>query len=279
MPNMQMKAVKLFKYILLGIGVILIIIPMYITIITALKTPAASAKDFFAPPTSFYIGNFMEVMRRANYFVFIRNSITVTLFGSIFIAIIIPMTSYAIARNMARSRYYRFLYFYIIIGIFTPFQVIMIPLTRLMNQLGLMNIRGLILICITFSLTQGTFLTTAYINTVPKDLEESAQIDGAGPITIFLQVVYPLITPIVATFGIIRALWMWNDFLLPLLILNKSQRFWTLPLFQYNFKTQYGFDYNLAFSSFLLAILPIMVLYVFIQRYIIAGLTAGALKG
>lgn len=267
------------KALILLSGIAVILFPMYITIITAMKTPAQSAQNFFAPPTTFYLDNFVAIIQRTHFFTYVRNSFLITAIGSLVVAIVVPMVSYAIARNMDQRRYYRFLYYYIIFGIFVPFQVIMVPLTTMMSSLRLMNIPGLIIISVAFSLVQGTFLMTAYVRTVPRELDESAEIDGANRFVIFVRIIYPLITPIVATYGIIRALWMWNDFLLPLLILNRSQSHWTLPLFQYNFQSIYTFQYNLAFASFFISILPIVGLYLFVQRYIIAGLTSGALKG
>ncbi len=125
----------------------------------------------------------------------------------------------------------------------------------------------------------GVFLFVAYMDSVPRELEESAFIDGAGVVQTYIQIVFPLVKPMTATIMILNGLSVWNDFMLPLLLLNKSKDSWTLQLFQYNFKTTYSFDYNLAFASFLLSMLPVMVVYVFAQKYIIQGLTTGAVKG
>ena len=122
-------------------------------------------------------------------------------------------------------------------------------------------------------------LCVADLDTVPRDLEESAFIDGAGVVQTYIRIVFPLVKPMTATNMILNGLYVWNDFMLPLLLLNKSKDSWTLQLFQYNFKTTYSFDYNLAFASFLLSMLPVMVVYVFAQKYIIQGLTTGAVKG
>jgi raffinose/stachyose/melibiose transport system permease protein len=142
-----------------------------------------------------------------------------------------------------------------------------------------MNRRGLVLIYITYALCQGVFLFVAYFKSVPLEIEEAAEIDGCGILRTFFQIIYPLVKPMTATVIILNTLWIWNDFLLPLLILNKQASFWTLPLFQYNFKSQFSFDYNLAFASFLFSIVPMLVFYGFLQKYIIKGLTAGSVKG
>mgnify|MGYP000905798465 FL=1 len=141
------------------------------------------------------------------------------------------------------------------------------------------NIWGLIVLNLVFALRDGVFLFVAYMDSVPRELEESAFIDGAGVVQTYIRIVFPLVKPMTATIMILNGLSVWNDFMLPLLLLNKSKDSWTLQLFQYNFKTTYSFDYNLAFASFLLSMLPVMVVYVFAQKYIIQGLTTGAVKG
>lgn len=190
---------------------------------------------------------------------------------------LIPMCSYAIARNMEK-RYYKTMYFYLLAGIFVPFQVIMVPLVKYLAKLKLCNIPGLIIMCVTLASSQGVFLLVNYIRSVPRDLEEAAYIDGCGTVKAYVKIVLPMIKPILATIFVLNALWVWNDFQMPLLILNQSQDMWTLPLFQYNFKSQYSFDYNLAFASYLIAMIPVLIAYACAQKHIVSGLTQGAVK-
>ncbi len=125
---------------------------------------------------------------------------------------------------------------------------------------------------------EGIFLYVGYIQSIPEDLEEAAYIDGASTLRTYGSVVLPLIKPMIATVSIKNALWLWNDFLLPLLILNKSTEDWTLTLFQYNFKTKFSSDPTLIMTSFLLSMLPVFIAYMFAQRYIIGGLVSGGVK-
>lgn len=272
------KIKAMLTYVALAIGMCIILLPLYITVITALKTPAQSAKSFFALPSHFYLGNFAEVLSRANFGVYVLNSFVITGASLLVIGILLPMVSYAIARKMEKKRYYKFLLGYFTLGMFIPFQVIMIPLTKMMTQLHLLNKTGLIILYITFSFIQGVFLYVGYIKTLPYDLEEAAYIDGCTVFGTYWKIILPLLKPMTATVFIMNALWIWNDFMLPLLILNKSQKFWTLQLFQYNFKSQYTFDYNLAFASFLMCMIPIIIVYLISQKNIISGLTSGAVK-
>jgi raffinose/stachyose/melibiose transport system permease protein len=266
-------------YVILVLGVLLVAFPMYLTVITAFKTMQEVSKNFFAPPSGLYLGNMQYILSHSKFLLYVRNSLFITIVSLIVIALFTPLVSYSIARNMDHSRLYKFFYFYFIAAIFVPFQVIMVPLVLILQKTALMHQGGLILCYIAMSLMQSVFLYTGYIKAIPLELEESAVLDGCSVTQTFFRIVYPLIVPMTATIVILNALWIWNDFMLPLLVLNKSNSMWTMPLFIFNFKSQYSIETTLAFAAFLLALLPIVVLYAFLQRYIIAGLTNGALKG
>ncbi len=265
-------------YVILGIGSLIILLPMYVLIVTSMKTQAESAKSFFTLPGSINLENFIYVIKTDYFFRNFYNSVIITTGTVIGILIVDPLVAYAIGKNMNTHRGYRFLYFYFTIGLFIPFQVVMIPLIKLMSKFNMMSIGGIIVLYITFSLMQGVFLIVGYYKSIPQTLEEAAIIDGASIFQTYSHIVFPLLKPMVITVIIIRGLFSWNDFFLPLLMLNNSREKWTLPLFQYNFKGEYLFDYSIAFASFLLALLPIMMLYLILQKQFISGLTSGAVK-
>ena len=275
----QLRPSSFLKYLFLILGCLVIAAPLYVTIITAFKTREESTVNFFSLPSQFYLGNFREIIEKQNYFRYLGNTVIITVCSLILMALVIPSLSYALSRNMRRSKFYRFSYIYLVIGLFVPFQVVMIPLVKIASSFHMSNIWGLIVLNLVFALRDGVFLFVAYMDSVPRELEESAFIDGAGVVQTYIQIVFPLVKPMTAPIMILNGLSVWNDFMLPLLLLNKSKDSWTLQLFQYNFKTTYSFDYNLAFASFLLSMLPVMVVYVFAQKYIIQGLTTGAVKG
>lgn len=269
---------KIVVYALLLMLSAIIIFPIYVTFATAFKTAEESSKNFFSFPSGFYLGNFETVMSDAHFYKYVLNSISITVISVLIIAIMIPMLSFSIARGMKTYKYYKILYAVILLSIFTPFQVIMVPISQLCTKLGLMNQVGMILLYTAFSLGQGVFLFVGYYRSIPMELEEAAHIDGCTVTGTFFRIVYPLAKPMTVTIIILNTLWIWNDFLLPLLILNKSDLNWTLPLYQYNFKSAYTFNYNLAFASFLFSIVPMILLYICLQKNIIEGLTAGAIK-
>lgn len=271
------KPWRILSYVVLIGGILAILLPLYVTVVTALKTPEESAKSFFALPESFYLGNFNEVIEGTKFFRYTFNSVFNVVVCVALILVIAPMLSYALARNR-HIKIYKFLYFYIVMGIFVPFQIIMVPLAKMMTKLDMLNLGGLIIVTVSFGLIQSTFLYVGYFSSIPKSLEEAAYVDGCSTWRCYFSIILPLAKPMTATVIVVNALWIWNDFLLPLIILNSNNDNWTVPLFQFNFKSQYTFDYNLAFASFVLTMVPIVILYIFMQKWIIAGLVDGAVK-
>ena len=272
------KQTKALTYIVCILGVLMVVFPIYVTIVTAFKTPGESARSFLTPPTSLYLENFKEVLSGGDYWTAFFNTVYITAFVLLGNLAVMPMMAYAVSRSMHISRAYRILYFYLLLGIFIPFQVKMIPLVKLMSSLNLMSPTGLSILCIGSSTCESVFLYVGYMESVPKDIEEAAYIDGASTAYTFFHVVLPLLKPILATAMIKDGLWIWNDYMLPLLILNKSASHWTLTLFSYNFRSTNAINYGASFASYCLQMLPIMVFYVFMQKNIIGGLTAGAVK-
>lgn len=266
------------RYLALSFGVLLIALPLYITVATAMKTQAENNASFFALPGGLYLENFKAVLSSPKYFRALFNSFYVTALMLLGNLALMPMMSYAISRSMPSSRAYRWIYYFLLLGIFIPFQVKMMPLAKMMSAFKLLHPTGLALLCVASSTCESVFLYVGFLHSVPRDMEEAAFIDGASTRQTYSMIVFPLLKPMMATVLIKDGLWMWNDFLLPLIILNRSWERWTLPLFQYNFKTEYAVDYSLAFASFVMSMLPIIVFYLFMQKRIIGGLTSGAVK-
>lgn len=269
---------SLFSYIPLALGGVLILIPLYLVIITGFKTNQEVMENFFALPEVFRWDNFIEILSRQDFFIYVRNSLFITVASLAVGVVILPLAAYPLARRMNESKGYKFLYFFLIMGIFIPFQVRMLPLIKWLSTLGIKNTAGLICCYAAGSVCEGVFLYAGYIVSMPKELEEAAYIDGASPLRTYLTVVFPLLKPMTATIIIKNGLWFWNDFTLPLLVLNGQPRSWTLVLFQYNFRSAHAIDYSMVFASLLLSAIPICVMYLFLQKNIIGGLTSGAVK-
>ncbi|MGH2101741.1 carbohydrate ABC transporter permease [Aerococcus urinaeequi] len=268
----------IWKYVLLIVGAILILIPLLATVFSSFKTTQDIMQHFFAFPNPATLDNYARLIADGigHYF---WNSAVITVLSVILVTLFIPAAAYSIARNMSKHKAFAIMYSLLILGIFVPFQVIMIPITVMMSRLGLANMWGLIILYLTYAIPQTLFLYVGYIKlSVPDGLDEAAMIDGADRFTTYRKIIFPMLKPMHATTLIINALWFWNDFMLPLLILNKNAEMWTLPLFQYNYTGQYFNDYGPSFASYVVGIITITIVYLIFQKNIISGMSNGAIK-
>lgn len=176
---MNVKNKHIGVYCLLGLGSLLVLFPFYLTIVSAFKTTGELSTNFFGLPSSFNLENLQTVLGKPGYFNALRNSFVITAVALAAEAILLPMVSYPIARRMGTSRFYRFLYYFMVANIFIPFQVKMMPLAKIMNDLQLLNRVGVTILYISFSTAEGIFLFVGYLSSIPNDLEEAATIDGA----------------------------------------------------------------------------------------------------
>ena len=268
---------KTFKVLVILLGMVLILGPIFVIFINSMKTMQEAGRNFFALPSGLNFDNYKELFGRSDFWSSFRNSTIVTVTSVTLIVLIIPALSYAVARNL-NKKYYKMLYYYILAGIFIPFQVLMLPMVKQMTQLKLLNQFGLILLHLTFSLPTGLFLFVNYIRSLPAEVEEAARVDGCNVFQTYVQIVFHLIKPMIATIIVMDSLGCWNNFMMAVLILNKSHNMWTLPLMQYNFKAEFSFNYTMAFTAYIVCMIPIVIVYALGQKYIIKGLTAGAVK-
>ena len=265
-------------YLVLGGGITWMFIPLLVTVMSSFKPTKEITGNFFGLPQNPTLDNYLRLFEDGivQYFV---NSTILTVVSVLLILLVIPMAAFALARQMKRSTVFGVIYFFLIIGIFVPFQVIMLPMTKLMSSLGLNTMFGLILLYLTYAVPQALFLYVGYIKTiVPEEMDEAAAIDGCDKFTLYWRIIFPLLRPMHATVLIINALWIWNDFLLPLLVLNRDQSMWTIPLFQYNYQGMYFSDYGPSFASYVVGIIPILLVYLVFQKHIISGMTSGSVK-
>lgn len=261
---------------LIALGSLLILFPLYLTVSIALKNPEEMARSIFALPTGLHFENFANAIAATDFFTAFKNSALVTVISVLFILLTNSMVSYAIARNM-NKKFFKGLYFYFISAMFIPFQIIMLPVVNQTTTFHMNNIVGLMILYVVYGLAFNVFVYVGYIRSIPIELEEAATVDGATTWGTFWRIIFPLLAPINATIGILACLSSWNDFLLPLVLLGDPESY-TLPLVQYVFQGQFSTDFNLAFASYLLALLPMVIVYLFAQKWIINGITQGAIK-
>jgi raffinose/stachyose/melibiose transport system permease protein len=256
------------------------VFPFILVIINVFKTKADITSDPLAliGAHGFTLANFPEAMKKMNFWNSFMNSAIVTICSTILTILISSMTAYVIVRNKWKAC--NMLFMLMIASMVIPFQVLMIPLVSLYGGiLGILNHRAtLIFMHVGFSLSMATFMFHGAIHTnVPIALEEAATIDGCTKWQTYWSIVFPLLKPTIATVAIIDAMAFWNDYLLPSLVLAKKELY-TIPIATQVFYGTYSTDIGLVMAALLLAMLPILILYVFLQRYIVEGVTSGAVK-
>ena len=267
--------------VLLFLGCLTILFPLYMTIIIAFKNPSEMTNDVagaLAFPSSWKLDNFKEAMEVTNFWHTLGNSLLITIATIVLALLIHSLAGYVIGRNMARKKGYRFIYFYIVSGMFVPFAILMMPLVKETAILGLDNRLGVILLYLVFYMPINVMLYSGYLKNIPLAMEEAAEIDGASAWKTYWTVIFPMMKPMHATVAVLTALGTWNDVMTPLVIMSGTKGT-TLPLAQLNFRTQFGTNYNLAFASYLLALIPILIFYVICQKQILNGVANGAVKG
>ena len=267
--------------ILLILGCVTILFPLYMTIIIAFKSPSEMTNDIFGAlsfPKSFSFDNFAEAMRVTNFWNSLKNSIIITGITIVFSIVIHSMAGYSIGRNMSRKKGFKMIYFYIVSGMFVPFAILMMPLVKQTANLGLDNMAGVIILYTVFYMPMNVMLYSGYMKNIPMEMEEAADIDGTSAWRTYWTIIFPMMKPMHATVAVLTALGTWNDVMTPLVIMSGTENT-TLPLAQLNFQTQFGTNYNLAFASYLLALLPIVIFYIICQKQIIGGVANGAVKG
>lgn len=267
--------------ILLVLGTVTILFPLYMTIVIAFKSPSEMTNDIHGAlslPQSFSLDNFAEAMRVTDFWHSLGNSIIITAATIILSLVIHSMAGYAIGRNMNRKKGFKMIYFYIVSGMFVPFAILMMPLVKQTANLGLDNMVGVVILYTVFYMPMNVMLYSGYMKNVPMAMEEAADMDGASAWRTYWTIIFPMMKPMHATVAVLTALGTWNDVMTPLVIMSGTDNV-TLPLAQLNFQTQFGTNYNLAFASYLLALLPIVIFYIICQKQIIGGVANGAVKG
>ena len=266
--------------IILIIGLVTILFPLYMTIVIAFKQPSEMTNTLggiLSLPKHWSFSNFAEAIEVTNFWQSLLNSLIITV-ATVLLAIIVhALAGYVLGRGMAQSKFYKGAYFYVVSGMFVPFAVLMMPLIKETADLHIANAFGVILLYTVFYMPMNTMLYAGYLKNIPVALEEAARVDGANSWQTYWKIIFPIMKPMHATVAILTALGVWNDVMTPLVIMNGSGMT-TLPVAQMTFQTQFGTNYNLAFASYLLALLPMLIFYVIAQKQIMNGVVNGAVK-
>ncbi|MCX8131218.1 MAG: carbohydrate ABC transporter permease [Clostridia bacterium] len=253
------------------------LIPFYFVLVNSFKTYKEISVSTASLPSALNLQNYYEVFRILNYPKVFMNSLIITVTSNVGLVIISSMAAYWMARHP--NKFNSLLFGLFVSSSLIPFQSIMLPMVRVAKTVGWQNNYYGILFCyLGFGVAFTLFLYHGFIKSISVEIEESASIDGCTRFGVFWKIVFPLLKPITGTVVILNSLWIWNDFLLPYLILS-APKLRTVPLAVNSFFGQYTKQWDLAMAALVMSIIPIIILFLALQRYIIAGITQGSVKG
>lgn len=274
------KKTNISAMTVLILGLCTIALPLYLTVVIAFKQPTEmtnSISGILSLPKTWSLNNFREAMEITDFWNSLKNSLLITGLAVVLSIVIHSLMGYALGRNKAKSKFYSFVYLFIVSGMFVPFAILMMPLAKQTAELGLANWFGVIILYVVFYMPMNVLLYSGYLVNIPMALEEAAKVDGASTWRTYWKIIFPIMRPMHATVAVLTALAVWNDVMTPLVIMAGSGQN-TLPLAQLNFQSQFGTNYNLAFASYLLSLIPILIFYVICQKQILNGVVNGAVK-
>jgi raffinose/stachyose/melibiose transport system permease protein len=273
MPQKKKKQLPLLEIF----GVLLALIwlsPFYLMIVNAFKTNREIFQDVLGLPSEATVDNFIQAYIDLNFLQALFNSTLITVVSIVVIIFFSSMAGYALARNKSVLSNVILLLF--VAAMLIPFQAVMITLTAFFGSFNALNTGGLIFMYLGFGCSLAIFLYHGAMKGIPMTMDEAAKIDGANRFQTFWYIIFPLLKPISVTVAILNVIWIWNDFLLPSLVLSTSEA--TIPLQMFSFFGEYTRQWHLALAGLTIAIIPVIIFYFFAQKQIIKGVSEGAVK-
>lgn len=274
------KAVNTVIFILLVLLALLFIAPLFIVFINSFKAKFDIIGSPFALPNAqTFVGleNYITGIKSSGIISSFFRSLFITVASVLVLVVCTSMTAWYITR--VKSKFTKILYYLLVFSMIVPFQMVMFTMTYTAGKLSLNNLIGIIFIYLGFGAGMSVFMMCGFMKSVPLEIEEAAMIDGCTPIQTFFMIVFPILKPTAVTVALLNAMWIWNDYLLPYLVLGTDNK--TMPVaIQLAMQGAYGsVNWGGFMAMLVIAIIPIVVFYLFCQKYIIKGVTAGAVKG
>ncbi len=276
------KSNKIWLTILFSIVSLLYIAPIFLVLINSFKENSYVVTDLFAfPNENSYVGfqNFVEGMNKGGYpfWKSILNSFIITILSTFLIILFTSMAAWYISR--VNSKFCKAVYFACVFSMVIPFQMVQFTLSRTADSLKLNTPWTIPIIYLGFGAGLAVFMFTGFVKSIPLEIEEAAAIDGCGPIRTYFKVVVPMLKPTIISVAILEIMWVWNDYLLPVLVLDRG-KYQTIPIHIQHLNGEYGhMEYGYSMALILMSIIPIIVFYLTCQKHIIKGVAAGAVKG
>lgn len=272
------KAAETIKVIVLILCCILFLLPVYFLVMNSFKSLNEILISFISLPKQFTLRNYAGAMEKINYLRTFGNTLFLTV-GSVLLTLIVcSLAGYKIQRT--RSKISKITKSYMAIGQMVPFAVIMVPLSQILGKLGINNnLPGLLFVYCAMYIPMMTFVYSSYCDSISEQLDEAATIDGCNQFQVFFHVILPLTKPILVTMAVLAAVWTWNDLLVALIAIDQMPLMTLTRRIQNFIGFQSGTEWDFFTASVTLAMVPIIVLYGFLQQYVQSGITAGAVKG
>ncbi len=275
MNNRYTKRTFLLEIVAIALAIVFMI-PFYFVLVNSVKPFAAILIDAAAWPEEFMFSNYARVWEIIQFPRAFMNSFVITTISNIGLVLISSMAAWKMVRTP--GKFSKILFILFVSAMVIPFQTVMIPLMKVGGTLGLTNsIPGLILMYFGFGVPLSLFLYHGFVKTVPVEIEESAMMDGCSSFGVFWRIVFPLLKPITVTVVILNTLWIWNDYLLPLLVLQDAE-LRTIPLAASSFFAQYTKQWDMGLAALVLGITPVIIFFLFLQKHIIKGIASGSIK-
>ena len=261
--------------LLMAVISLVIIIPLLVMILGSFKNPTEAQLFNLHLPTEWHFDNYSYVIQKGGIGLAFVNSLIITVVVTVFVLISGSLCAFVVSRK--NTRYTNFVYNLFLLGMICPIQIVTtFGVLKSLNLVG--TFLGVMAVESALQLPWTIFTLSGFIKNVPRDLDEAAFIDGASPARMFFTIIMPLMKPILANALVTTAMYAWNEFMIPMYFFNSSSK-WTMPLTVYNFFGQYASNWNYVFADLVLTALPIAILYLCCQKYVISGQTAGAVKG
>lgn len=271
----RLGEVLLFLFTLI-VGIVFFF-PIFFNLMSAFKSNAEIMRDALAFPKGLYLESFKYLLTETEYPRAILNSLILTVVSIGMQVLVIPMAGYAIERRNAKWTNFIFLYF--LAGMMIPFQAYMIPLFKELRMLGLYgSLAGPILVYIAGAVGFGCLLYTSFVKGIPKEIEEAAEIDGCSRYGIFWRIVFPLLGPVTASMVVLNGLGIWNDFLMPMLVLPSGEPK-TMVVEIYRYIGEFSSRWDMIFAGTAMSVVPVLIAFIFLQKYFVKGIASGATKG
>ncbi len=268
--------------IFLGILSLAWIYPVFMILFNSLKSEQhiSTSSIFELPTAESFIGldNYLNAINAKGFMTAFWYSLVITVSSLVLILICCSMCAWYITR--VKSKLSNACYYLFVFSMVVPFQMLMFTLSATADRIGLSNPYNICIIYLGFGAGLAVFMFCGFMKSVPLEIEEAAMIDGCNPLQIFFLIVLPILKPTLISVGILETMWLWNDYLLPYLVLDRTKGYTTIPIFIQYFKGSYGkVEMGPMMASIMLTVLPIIIVYIFCQKYIIKGVVAGAVKG